>query len=49
MKKLENGYYWVSYKDMKPIIMEKDDYGWSAMGIEHEPDMSNYKILSKVK
>ncbi|MDN5291782.1 MAG: hypothetical protein PWQ06_2021 [Anaerophaga sp.] len=48
MSDYEKGYYWVSYKGMKPVIMEKDEYGWNAMGIEHEPNMSEYTILGKV-
>lgn len=47
--KCDNGYYWVSYQGMKPVIFEKDDTGWSAMGIETEPDFRGYKILGKVK
>lgn len=48
MSEFENGYYWVSYDGMEPVIMEKDTYGWNAMGIEHEPDMTNYEVLGKV-
>lgn len=48
MSEFENGYYWVSYKGMKPVIMEKDNYGWNAMGIETEPDLTDYKVLGKV-
>lgn len=36
----EKRYYWVSYKGMKPIIMEKDEYEWNAISIEHEPDLN---------
>lgn len=48
MNDLENGYYWVSYKGMKPVIFEKETNGWYAMGIETEPDFTDYKILGKV-
>ena len=48
MSELENGYYWVSYKDMKPVIMEKEDDSWYAIGIETEADIIGYKILGKV-
>lgn len=48
MNEFENGYYWVSYQGMKPVIFEKDDTGWSAMGIETEPDFKDYEILGRV-
>jgi len=48
MSDLESGYYWVSYHGMKPVIMEKDSYGWNGMGIEHELDLTGYTVLGKV-
>lgn len=48
MNDLKPGYYWVSYKGGKPKIFERDEFGWSAMGIETEPSLHDYEILGKV-
>lgn len=48
MSDLINGYYWVSYKGMKPTILEKHDFGWNYMGSEIEADLYDHKILGAV-
>ena len=48
MTNLENGYYWVKFKGNEPEIMQKDDYGWYAIGIDWEPDLADCEVIEKV-
>lgn len=48
MSDLKDGFYWVKYKDMEPVIFQKEDDSWYAFGIETEADITDYEILGKV-
>ena len=48
MSDLKDGFYWVKYKDMEPVIFQKEGESWYAFGIETEADITGYEILGEV-